>query len=165
MRVQLRRAHGNDDTLGARHRGSAQATGAAPASPKVEGLQWELGAVGNSEWAGVPLAAVLERVGVRAGAMEASRRARMAANSPSHPLRGTSILPTAFPLAKALSPDVLLAHTMNGDPLTPSHSFPLRAVVPGWYGMASVKWLTRIVVTDKTFRLFQNRGLHRLGTT
>jgi DMSO/TMAO reductase YedYZ molybdopterin-dependent catalytic subunit len=49
-------------------------------------------------------------------------------------------------------PEVILAYKMNSEPLPLSHGFPLRAVVPGWYGMASVKWLTRVVVTDTTFR-------------
>ena len=56
----------------------------------------------------------------------------------------------SVPLEKALE-DVLLATEMNGDPLTPSHGFPLRAIVPGWYGMAAVKWLQRIVVTEKPY--------------
>ena len=49
-------------------------------------------------------------------------------------------------------PEVILAYSMNGKPLSHSHGFPLRGVVPGWYGMASVKWLTRIIVTDTAFR-------------
>jgi len=49
-------------------------------------------------------------------------------------------------------PEVILAYSMNGEALSHSHGFPLRAVVPGWYGMAPVKWLTRIVVTDTAFR-------------
>ncbi|MFO0889855.1 MAG: molybdopterin-dependent oxidoreductase [Isosphaeraceae bacterium] len=57
----------------------------------------------------------------------------------------------SLPIAKAASPDVLLAHAMNGRPLPPRHGHPVRAVVAGWYGMASVKWLSRIVVTDRPF--------------
>lgn len=120
-------------------------------SPKVEGLQWELGAVGNSEWAGVPLAAVLARAGVRAGAMEVVFEGADCGKLAKPPSPGNIHFANSIPLAKALSPDVLLAHTMNGEPLTPSHGFPLRVVVPGWYGMVSVKWLTRIVVTDQAF--------------
>jgi DMSO/TMAO reductase YedYZ molybdopterin-dependent catalytic subunit len=57
----------------------------------------------------------------------------------------------SLPLAKARRPEVLLAHKMNGADLPRSHGFPVRAVVGGWYGMASVKWLTRVVVTDRPF--------------
>jgi DMSO/TMAO reductase YedYZ molybdopterin-dependent catalytic subunit len=58
----------------------------------------------------------------------------------------------SLPRAKALQPEVLLAYGMNGEDLPFSHGFPLRAIVPGWYGMASVKWLTRIVVLDVPFQ-------------
>jgi DMSO/TMAO reductase YedYZ molybdopterin-dependent catalytic subunit len=56
----------------------------------------------------------------------------------------------SLPVEKAMD-DVLLAHSMNGQPLTTAHGFPLRAVVPGWYGMASIKWLQRIIVTSGPF--------------
>src|SRR5205823_1219242 len=56
----------------------------------------------------------------------------------------------SLPVEKALN-DVLLAHSMNGQPLTAAHGFPLRAIVPGWYAMASIKWLQRIIVTDQPF--------------
>src|SRR5262249_37674052 len=57
-----------------------------------------------------------------------------------------------LPLAKALDPDTLLAFRMNGELLEPSHGFPVRLIVPGWYGVASVKWLRRIEVVDRPFR-------------
>jgi DMSO/TMAO reductase YedYZ molybdopterin-dependent catalytic subunit len=122
-------------------------------SPKVGGLQWELGAVSNAEWTGVPLAAVLKRAGVRAGAMEVVLEGADNGVITKEPVSPGKIhYARSLPLAKALMPEVILAHSMNGEPLSPSHGFPLRAIVPGWYGMASVKWLTRIVVTDTTFR-------------
>src|SRR5207253_8700495 len=58
-------------------------------------------------------------------------------------------------LEAALADDVLLAYEMNGAPLLPQHGFPLRLVVPGWYGMAHVKWLTRITVVDEPFAGYQ----------
>jgi hypothetical protein len=58
----------------------------------------------------------------------------------------------SLPLAKALHPDTLLAYRMNGEPLEPDHGYPLRLFVPGWYGVASVKWLTRVAVLDRPFR-------------
>jgi DMSO/TMAO reductase YedYZ molybdopterin-dependent catalytic subunit len=122
-------------------------------SPKVGGLQWELGAVGNAEWTGVPLAAMFKRAGVKAGAIEVVLEGADSGAITKEPVSPGKIhYARSLPLAKALTPEVILAHSMNGEPLSPSHGFPLRAVVPGWYGMASVKWLTRIVVTDTPFR-------------
>jgi DMSO/TMAO reductase YedYZ molybdopterin-dependent catalytic subunit len=60
----------------------------------------------------------------------------------------------SLPLEKALHPDTLLVSGMNGDVLTPEHGYPVRLIVPGWYGMASVKWLTNIRLLDKPFRGF-----------
>jgi DMSO/TMAO reductase YedYZ molybdopterin-dependent catalytic subunit len=66
-----------------------------------------------------------------------------------------------LPLAEAVRPDVLLAYEMNGQPLPPQHGFPVRAVVPGWYGMTSVKWLTSVTVTRSPFDGFQNAVAYR----
>jgi len=122
--------------------------------PQAPGVQWETGAVGTAEWAGVPLAAVLDRAGVRNTAveviLEGSDRGEI--REPRSP--GVIHFARSLPLAKARQPEVLLAHRMNGAELPAAHGFPLRAVVSGWYGMASVKWLTRIVVTDRPFHGF-----------
>jgi DMSO/TMAO reductase YedYZ molybdopterin-dependent catalytic subunit len=117
------------------------------------GLRWELGGVGNAAWTGVPLAALLERAGVQERAvdvvLEGADRGRLEDPEPETP----GVIPYArsLPIEKARRPEVLLAHRMNGAPLTARHGFPLRAIVPGFYGMASVKWLTRIVVVDRPF--------------
>jgi len=117
------------------------------------GLRWELGGVSTAEWTGVPLAAVLERAGVRPGAveviLEGADRGEIREPEPKSP----GVIPYArsLPLAKAKAPEVLLAYKMNGEDLPPAHGHPVRAVVAGWYGMASVKWLTRVVVTDRPF--------------
>ncbi|MBI5774972.1 MAG: sulfite oxidase [Verrucomicrobia bacterium] len=121
-------------------------------SPKLEGLQWELGAVGTAEWTGVPLAAVLERAGVQPGAVEVIFEGADSGRLAKPPSPGNIHYAHSIPLTKAFTSDVLLVHTMNGEPLTPAHGFPLRAVVPGWYGMASVKWLKRLVLVDRPFR-------------
>jgi DMSO/TMAO reductase YedYZ molybdopterin-dependent catalytic subunit len=122
-------------------------------SPKVGGLQWELGAVSNAEWTGVPLAAVLRRAGIKAGATEVVLEGADNGAITKEPVSPGKIhYARSLPLAKALMPEVILAYYMNREPLAHSHGFPVRAVVPGWYGMASVKWLTRVVVTDTTFR-------------
>ncbi len=64
---------------------------------------------------------------------------------------GRGIGASGLPLNKARSPDVLLAYQMNGVDLPPAHGFPLRAIVPGWYGVASIKWLQRIIVSPRPF--------------
>jgi DMSO/TMAO reductase YedYZ molybdopterin-dependent catalytic subunit len=138
-------------------------------NPAVRGVQWGLGAVSNAEWTGVPLAAVLERAGLRDGAVDVVLEGADTGPAPNEPTLGTIPFARSLPLAKARSPEVLLACRMNGADLPLAHGFPLRAVVPGWYGVASVKWLTRVVVTDRPFAGFwqtldytvveRNRGL------
>jgi DMSO/TMAO reductase YedYZ molybdopterin-dependent catalytic subunit len=117
------------------------------------GLRWELGGVSNATWTGVRLADVLERAGIKAGASEVILEGADRGDSkpPFAATPGVISYARSLPLKKASSAEVILAHQMNGEPLTVPHGHPVRAVVPGWYGMASVKWLTRIVVTDKPF--------------
>ena len=119
--------------------------------PKVKGVAWDIGAVGNAEWRGVSLRDVLERAGTGSDAREVVLEGadRGAIKEPPRP-PGEIHYARSVPLEKATA-DVLLAFEMNGAPLTPEHGFPLRVVVPGWFGMASVKWLQRIVVTRERF--------------
>jgi DMSO/TMAO reductase YedYZ molybdopterin-dependent catalytic subunit len=120
--------------------------------PKASGLLWQLGAVGNAEWTGVPLSAVLEQAGVRDGAVDVvleGADSGAISDEPKSP--GVVSFARSLPLEKARRPEVLLAYQMNGADLPLEHGFPLRVVVPGWYGMASVKWLRRISVSDKPF--------------
>jgi len=119
--------------------------------PKVKGVQWELGAVGNAEWTGVRLCELLQRADI---AKEAREIILEGADSgaiaePPRPA-GKINFARSVPLEKAMD-DVLLAFAMNGEPLSAAHGFPLRAVVPGWYGMASIKWLQRMIITDQPF--------------
>jgi DMSO/TMAO reductase YedYZ molybdopterin-dependent catalytic subunit len=119
-------------------------------TPQARGLQWGHGAVGTARWTGVPLAAVLERARLRPGATDVvlvGADAGAITTDPSSP--GAINFDRSIPLAKALREETLLVWEMNGEPLPDSHGAPLRAIVGGWYGMASVKWLTRIVVSDK----------------
>ncbi len=119
--------------------------------PKVKGVQWGLGAVGNASWTGVPLSVVLERAGVKSGAIEVILEGADEGEIANPPRPAGKIrFARSLPLAKAMG-DVLLAHTMNGEPLPPSHGFPLRAIVPGWYAVASVKWMRSIIVTNRPF--------------
>jgi DMSO/TMAO reductase YedYZ molybdopterin-dependent catalytic subunit len=119
--------------------------------PKVKGVPWGLGAVGNAEWTGVPLSILLDRAGVKAGACEVILEGadNGTLDDPKSP-PGNARFARSIPIAKARE-DVLLAYRMNGLDLTAEHGFPLRAVVPGWYAVASIKWLQRIIVTDRPF--------------
>jgi len=119
--------------------------------PKVKGVQWELGAVGTAEWTGVPLSILLDHAGVKTSACEvilegADQGTLEDAKGPWGVLK----FARSIPLAKAKS-EVLLAYKMNDVDLPPQHGFPLRAIVPGWYAMASIKWLQRIIVTEQPF--------------
>ena len=110
--------------------------------PLVEGVQWSAGAVGHAEWSGVPLKHVLEEAGLRTETIEIVFEGSDFGMEKSY---GDPMpFGRSLPLEKALHPDTLLATRMNGEWLEPSHGFPLRLLVPGWYGVASVKWLQRI---------------------
>ncbi len=120
--------------------------------PAVRGLQWGNGGISTAEWAGVSLIDVLNRAGLRPNAVdvvfEGSDRGEIQAE-PRTP--GVVQYARSIPLAKARQQNVILAHRMGNADLPPNNGFPCRAIVPGWYGMASVKWVTRIMVTDRPF--------------
>jgi DMSO/TMAO reductase YedYZ molybdopterin-dependent catalytic subunit len=119
--------------------------------PPVKGVQWGLGAVGTAEWTGVPLSILLDRAGIKASAeeviLEGADGGRL--EDPKSP-PGNVTFARSMPLTKARQ-DVLLVYKMNGQELPSQHGFPVRAIVPGWYAVASVKWLEHIIVTDKPF--------------
>lgn len=119
--------------------------------PKVKGVQWHLGAVGNAEWTAVPLSMLLDRADPKPTACEVVLEGadHGILEDPKSP-PGELKFARSIPLEKARC-DVLLAYKMNGEDLPPEHGFPLRAIVPGWYAMASVKWLQRIIVIDRAF--------------
>src|SRR5438034_5832968 len=119
--------------------------------PKVKGVQWGLGAVGTAEWTGVPLSILLDRAGVKTNRRQVILEGAdggMLEDPKSPP--GELKFARSVPVEKARA-DVLLAYKMNGSDLPPQHGFPVRAIVPGWYAMASIKWLQRIIVTDQPF--------------
>jgi DMSO/TMAO reductase YedYZ molybdopterin-dependent catalytic subunit len=122
-------------------------------APPAPGAQWELGAVGNAEWTGVPLSVLLESAGLADGVcdlvLEGADRG-VPKEEPKPP--GPISYARSIPRARAIEPDVLIAHQMNGQDLTPDHGYPLRAIVPGYYGMSSVKWLTNIVAATGPFQ-------------
>ncbi len=115
------------------------------------GDPWAPGAIGNAAWTGVALADVLDAAGVGAGtgAGNGLHVAFEACDEVEVPDEGRRHYGVSIPLAKALSPEVLLAFGMNGAPLAPEHGHPLRLVVPGYAGVRSPKWLRAITVQDR----------------
>ena len=127
-------------------------------NPPAEGLAFRHGAVSTARWKGIPLSAVLEKAGVEASAVgvifEGADRGEEEEDGVAFDLSYRRSLP----LNTALRDDILLAYEMNGEMLSAEHGFPLRLVVPSWYAMASVKWLTRINLTQEPFDgFFQQR--------
>ncbi|MEQ1611643.1 MAG: sulfite oxidase [Hyphomicrobiaceae bacterium] len=122
--------------------------GRADLSPRWQSMPWTNGAVGTAEWTGTPLRNVLERAGLKREARDVvfSGIDRGIDYGAEHDY-ARSLTPEM-----AMNPDVMLVWAMNGAPLLPQHGFPLRLIVPGWYGMASVKWLDRIEVVGEPFR-------------
>jgi sulfane dehydrogenase subunit SoxC len=121
--------------------------GRAHLSPRPISVPWYEEAIGCAEWTGTPLRAILGEAGVREGTVEIvfSGYDRGVDDGVEHAYE------RSLPLEEALRDDVLLAYAMNGAPLPPQHGFPLRLMVPDWYGMASVKWLRSITALDEPF--------------
>lgn len=130
--------------------------GRALLQPRPVSQPWLTEAVGTAEWGGTPLAPLLAEAGVRAGALEA-----LFTGLDSGIEGGVAQdYERSLPLGDVEG--ALLAYEMNGEPLPPQHGFPLRLVVPGWYGMTNVKWLTRITLIDEPFTGFQNSVAYRM---
>jgi DMSO/TMAO reductase YedYZ molybdopterin-dependent catalytic subunit len=120
--------------------------------PQARGAQWELGAVGNAEWTGVPLTALLERAGVEEDACEIVLEGADQGTPVEEPVPPDPIsYARSLPRDKAMQREVLVAYQMNGRDLSQDHGYPVRAIVPGQYGMASVKWLTHIHAVREPF--------------
>lgn len=105
---------------------------------KAQGTQWKLGAVGVAEWTGVPLHAILDRAGLKRSARDVMPQ-------------GLDDLRVRRPMSitKALAADTLLVYAMNGAPLPPDHGFPVRVLTPGWIGVANIKWVGHIEVSEE----------------
>ncbi len=113
----------------------------------TSGDPWAPGAIGNAEWTGIALADVLRAAGADTDA--ALHVAFEACDEVEMPKEGRFNYGASIPMAKAMTPDVLLAYAMNGEPLAPEHGYPLRVVVPGYAGVRSPKWLAGITVQDR----------------
>jgi sulfane dehydrogenase subunit SoxC len=131
--------------------------GRARLDPRPISQPWLYEAVGTARWGGTALRPLLEEVGV-GGAAE------VLFTGIDRGIEGgeEQAFQRALPLEEALRDDVLLAYEMNGVPLPPQHGFPLRLVVPGWYGMTNVKWLERIELADEPFAGYQQSWSYRL---
>jgi len=123
--------------------------------PQVTELLWTLGGVGMAEWRGVPLRHVLERAGINSGAFHVCPK-----GSETDSLDGEIKIP--MPVAKAMDRDTILALEMNGQPLPPDHGSPVRAIVPGWIGAYSVKWVREIEVSSKHLWVTRNTEFYVL---
>jgi DMSO/TMAO reductase YedYZ molybdopterin-dependent catalytic subunit len=132
--------------------------GRALLEPHVESQPWLLEGVGNAEWTGTPLHGVLAEAGVEPDAVE------VVFTGLDHGLdhEVEQDYQRSLPLGEAMREDVLLAYEMNGAPLLPQHGFPLRLVVPGWYGMSSVKWLASVTAVPQPFEGFQMTSSYRI---
>ncbi len=119
--------------------------------PQTPGEQWGLGAVGTAEWKGAPLHSVVEREWLPS-AVEVLFRG--ADEGTPKDLGRRIAYERSLPIEVARRDDVIVAYAMNGKPIPREHGGPLRLIVPGWYGMASVKWLAEIRVLDRPFEGF-----------
>jgi DMSO/TMAO reductase YedYZ molybdopterin-dependent catalytic subunit len=131
--------------------------GRARLEPRPLSQPWLVEAIGTAEWTGTPLAGVLEEAGLEPGTVEVvfTGADRGVQGEVEHDYA------RSLPVAEATRPEMLLAYEMNGRPLEPQHGFPLRLLVPGWYGMTSVKWLGRIDAVTEPFAGYQQAEAYR----
>jgi sulfane dehydrogenase subunit SoxC len=132
-------------------------SGRAHLDPRPVSAPWHDEAVGCAEWTGTPLRGVLEEAGLLDDAVEVLFTGcdRGIDQGVEHDYQ------RSLPVEEAMREDVLLAYEMNGRPLPPAHGFPLRLIVPEWYGMASVKWLRSVAVVAEPFEGVQQAVLYR----
>lgn len=129
-------------------------------SPRVPGVQWAGGALGNAKWTGVRLRTLLDRAGSRAGARCVTFR-----GLDHPPIEGPAPFVKSLEVDRARDPDVLVAWAMNDQPLPMLNGFPLRLVVPGWYSTYWVKSLTEMNVLDTPFDGFWMTKAYRVPAT
>lgn len=117
--------------------------------PGVPGVQWKNGAMGNARWTGVPLKSLLEKAGVKAGAMEVAFN-----GLDDPPLSKTPDFIKTLPISRAMDGEVMVAYEMNGDTIPMLNGFPLKLIVPGWYATYWIGMLNEIRVYEDTFKGF-----------
>lgn len=127
--------------------------GRAHLFPRPISQPWLNEAVSTAEWTGTPLAPILEEAGLKPGTVE------LVFTGADHGIEKgyEHDYARSLTVAEALRPEVMLAYQMNGRPLEPQHGYPLRLIVPGWYGMTHVKWLSRIEAVTKPFEGYQQK--------
>jgi DMSO/TMAO reductase YedYZ molybdopterin-dependent catalytic subunit len=131
--------------------------GRARLQPRPLSNPWLFEAIGTAEWTGTPLAPLLDEAGLRDDAVELvfTGRDRGLQGGVEHDYQ------RSLSIAEARRAEVLLAYAMNGEPLQPQHGSPVRLLVPGWYGMTSVKWLHRIEAVGQPFEGYQQGTAYR----
>jgi DMSO/TMAO reductase YedYZ molybdopterin-dependent catalytic subunit len=132
--------------------------GRALMEPRPISQPWLVEAVGTGEWTGARLRDVLGPAGVRDDVVE------ILFTGLDRGIEGgvEQVYERSLPLAEALGDDALLAYALNGEPLPPQHGFPLRLIVPGWYGMTSVKWVARMDAIAEPFSGYQQTVGYRM---
>ena len=126
-------------------------TGRARLTPRALSQPWLHGAIGTGTWTGTPLRPLLEEAGLAADAVD------VVFTGADRGVEGGIVQQyrRSLPVAEATRDEVVLAYELNGAPLPVQHGFPVRLLVPGWYGMTSVKWLERITVSTTAFDGYQ----------
>ncbi|MBA3416894.1 MAG: sulfite oxidase [Chloroflexia bacterium] len=132
-------------------------TGRSTMSPRAIYVPWFKEAIGTYEWTGTPLRPLLEE----AGLLDDAQEILFTGWDTGIDLGVEHAFERSLPVAEALGDEVMLAWAANGQPLLPQHGFPLRLVVPAWYGMASVKWLRAITVLNEPFEGVQQKQVYR----
>jgi DMSO/TMAO reductase YedYZ molybdopterin-dependent catalytic subunit len=132
--------------------------GRALLKPRSVGQPWLNGAIGTAEWTGTSLGPILQEAGLESDTVE------LVFTGADRGIQGDEEQDYARSLTvvEAMRPEVMLAYEMNGAPLEPQHGFPLRLLVPGWYGMTSVKWLTSIEAVAEPFAGYQQAVAYRM---
>lgn len=131
--------------------------GRALLSPRNVSQPWFLEAIGTAEWTGTPLRGILAEAGLSDSVVE------ILFTGLDRGVQGDEVqcYQRSLGLAEATRDEVLLAYAMNGEPLQPQHGYPLRLIVPDWYGMTSVKWLGHIEALAEPFKGYQMEQSYR----
>ncbi|HEV2033065.1 MAG TPA: sulfite oxidase [Candidatus Dormibacteraeota bacterium] len=133
--------------------------GRAHNSPRPISQPWLYEAVGNAEWTGTPLRPLLEAAGPLASAVE------VVFTGLDRGVQGgiEQLYERSLSVGDTRTGEAFVAYEMNGQPLSPQHGYPLRLVIPGWYGMAQVKWLRSITLVDQPFRGYQQEASYHIA--